>query len=122
MIVLDEQLNDPQLQSQIDRWYKGVVSNIKDLRPYRVIKDDLIPVLLLQLKQPTFVTINYDDFWRRIDAHSGYCVACFKLTRDRRMEVPESLRRLLSTPELATKRKRMGKVISVTDHGISFYE
>jgi hypothetical protein len=45
-----------------------------------------------------------------------------KLTRDRRMEAPESLRRLLSVPELATKRKRMGKVISVTDHRISFYE
>jgi hypothetical protein len=32
---------------------------------YSVIKDDAIPELLLSVKRPTFVTINYKDFWRK---------------------------------------------------------
>lgn len=39
------------------------------LRPHSIIKDDSIPALLQELKQPTFITINYSDFWRKIAAH-----------------------------------------------------
>lgn len=122
MIVLDEQLDDPQLSRTIDRWYKGQVINIKQMRPYTVILDDAVESLLLRLKQPTFVTINYTDFWKVIPAHQGYCVVCLKLSVERFWDVPDRLRKILRLPEFNTKAKRMGKVISVTDSQVSFYE
>ncbi len=92
------------------------------MRPYRIILDDAVESLLLGLKQPTFVTTNYTDFWRRIPAHSGYCAICFKLSTERVLELPNRLRDVLRMAEFNTKAKRMGKVISVTDSQVSFYE
>jgi hypothetical protein len=77
MIVLDEQLLGRNLELDIVRWYRGTVSFIVDLRPHTVIKDDAIPELLRRQSQPTFVTINEQDFWRKIAADTRYCVVCF---------------------------------------------
>ncbi|MEJ7616487.1 MAG: hypothetical protein WKF30_05845 [Pyrinomonadaceae bacterium] len=63
MIVLDEQLLKPQVAQDIARWYWGRISNIVDLRPDTQILDDALPSLLQTVTNPTFVTINYDDFW-----------------------------------------------------------
>ena len=122
MIVLDEQLNDERIISAIKRWYKGKVLVISELRPETVIKDDVIPALLLQQKSPVFVTINYKDFWRKIPAHRGYCAICFKLSLDRKLEVPERLREVLSLDEFNTWRKHRGKVLSIAEDFASFYE
>lgn len=65
MIVLDDQLSAPYLKSEIEKWYAGSVVMLGSLRPHRIIKDDNIPALLQELKQPTFITINYGDFWRK---------------------------------------------------------
>lgn len=65
MIVLDEQLLGRNIEEQIARWYQGAICFITDLRPNTVIKDDAIPKLLQQENQPTFVTINEQDFWRK---------------------------------------------------------
>ncbi|CAA9301650.1 MAG: hypothetical protein AVDCRST_MAG93-4647 [uncultured Chloroflexia bacterium] len=62
MIVLDEQLLGRNLEVLISSWYPGAVVYITDLRPHTVIKDDMIPALLRQQSQPTFVTINVIDF------------------------------------------------------------
>jgi len=64
MIVLDEQLLGRDVEGQIAQWYRAVCF-ITDLRPNTVIKDDVIPKLLQQERQPTFVTINEQDFWRK---------------------------------------------------------
>ena len=77
MIVLDDQLSAPYLKSEIEKWYAGSVVVLGSLRPHGIVKDDRIPALLKELKQPTFITINYGDFWRRVEAHRGYCVICF---------------------------------------------
>jgi hypothetical protein len=53
MIVLDEQLQGLGLEEAIARWYRGAVVVVKKLRPGMVIKDETIPTLLRQLKQPT---------------------------------------------------------------------
>lgn len=121
MIVLDEQLHDYELVEAIERWYKGQVVNIKQMRPHKRLLDDAIESVLLRLKQPTFVTINYPDFWHVIGAHRGYCVVCFKLSGERYWEIPSQLRAVLQMPEFNTKAKRMGKVISVTDSKITWY-
>ena len=121
MIVLDEQLDYWEIADGISRWYKGQVIVVTELRPHNLILDDAIDLLLHRLRQPTFVTINYKDFWKIIPAHRGYCVVCFKLSSERKGEIPARLRDVLQLPEFKTKAKRMGKVISVTDSQISFY-
>lgn len=121
MIVLDEQLADPQIIASIEGWYKGKVTRIQDERPLTKIPDDVIPALLRRLKAPTFVTINYDEFWRRILADSAYCVICLKLTSKRCSEISDILRTILSRPEWSTKRKRMGNVTLVSDQRIAHY-
>ncbi len=122
MIVLDEQLNDPSLIKAINRWYSGSVITINDVRPSTQIHDDVIAALLHHLKSPIFVTINYTDFWRKIPAHRNYCVICLKLSSERKKEVPIVLRELLSLEQFNTSRKLMGKVISVSEGVVRYYE
>lgn len=121
MIVLDEELQGLGLEESIAQWCRGAVLVVKQLRPGTVIKDEAIPTLLRRAQQPTFVTINHGDFWRRIPAESSFCVVCFKLTADQAQELPAMLRRLLRLPEFRTKRERMGKVASVSRRGIQYY-
>ena len=122
MIVLDEQVADPRIIQAIEHWYPGKVIGINDARPSSQVLDDVIAALLGRLKDPTFVTINYDDFWRKIPAHKRYCVICIKLPIERSLEVPEVLRGTLRQPEFRTKRSRMGKVISVRAQWTRYYE
>lgn len=112
MIVLDEQLCREPLRMAIAQWHRGKIRCITDLRPSSVIKDDAAPELLLSVKQPTLVTINYKDFWRKISAHRGYCAICIDLPNERWAEVSPILRDLLRHPDFRNKNSRMGKVIS----------
>jgi hypothetical protein len=121
MIVLDEQLLGRNLESDIAKWYKGAVYFINDLRPNTVIKDDAVPALLRQQDQPTFVTINDRDFWRKVSIANQYGVVCFTLPDSRVKEISQRLRALLQRSEFNTKAKRMGIVIRVTDNDISHY-
>jgi len=121
MIVLDEQLLGRNLELEIAKWYQGTVQFIMDLRPNTVIKDDAIPTLLRQQYQPTFVTINERDFWKKVAIDSHFCIVCFTLSDIHASKIPQSLRLLYSLPEFDTKTKRMGKVIRVIAQGISYY-
>lgn len=121
MIVLDEQLLGRNLDQEIDRWYAGDVCFITDLRPNTVIKDDAIPYLLRQQNQPTFVTINERDFWRRVEISEHFCVVCFSLPDSRVVEISGLLRAVFHHALFSTKRLRMGKVILVTRQGLSYY-
>ena len=122
MIVLDENLKDNILLDAIATWYPGTVTHIKSFRPYTVIKDDAIPGLLLTASQPTFVTVNADDFWRKVNAHQGYCIVAFELPQHKADELPEMLRRLLKMPEFKSKAVRMGKVLQIRENRIRYYE
>jgi hypothetical protein len=121
MIVLDEELQGLGLEQAISRWYRGAVIIVNKLRPGTVIKDESVPGVLRRAKQPTFVTINWSDFWRRIDANRSYCVVCFKLTADRTGELPDLLRQLFRTSGFRTKQERMGKVVLIKRRGFQFY-
>lgn len=122
MIVLDEQLKGRRrLDEIIARWYQGPVIFVTELRPNTIIKDEIIPVLLRQVNQPTFITINETDFWRKFPADERFCLVCFALTDAKADEIPQQLRRLLQMPEFAHKASRMGKVIRVTQQNITFY-
>lgn len=122
MIVLDEQICRTPLQTAISRWHPGKVEFLTELRRSSLILDDAVPPLLLQAKQPTFVTVNYKDFWRKIEAHRGYCVVCISLENDDWAEVNPILRETLRLPEFQTKSARMGKVISWRNGKVTYYE
>ncbi len=121
MIVLDEQLMDPQIIEDFESWYKGAVATIPDLRPRTQIDDDAVPTLLRTIKQPIFITINYTDFWKSVAASRDYCIICLKLSGDRSLEVSSLVRDLLKMKEFSTKKARMGKVISWSDGRVSYY-
>jgi hypothetical protein len=95
---------------------------ITDLRPGTVIKDEAIPGLLAREPQPTFVTINETDFWRRIEIMNRFGVVCVALPDSRTGEVAELLRRLLRRPEFRTKAQRMGCVVRMTGTSVSYYD
>ena len=121
MIVLDEQLLGRNIEGQIAHWYRGAVCFITDLQPHAVVKDEAIPRLLQQEKNATFVTINESDFWKKIAINNHFCVVCFALSDSRAGEIPALLRILFQNPYFNTKKKRMGKVIRVTDRDVLYY-
>jgi hypothetical protein len=95
---------------------------ITTLRPGTVIKDDAIPLLLRQVRDPVFVTINTTDFWGRIAASQSYCIVCLPLPDDRVDELPDLLRRLFRLPDFKSKRARRGKVVLVSAVQVRFYQ
>lgn len=121
MIVLDEQLTGRNIENIIARWYPGAVQFITALRPGTIIKDDAVPRLLNRENEPTFVTINETDFWRKVAVTPRFCVVCFALPDSRADEVPNLLQRLLRRVEFQTKAQRMGYVARVTLTSASYY-
>ncbi|MEZ4707150.1 MAG: hypothetical protein R3A44_08095 [Caldilineaceae bacterium] len=121
MIVVDESIQDPLITEAIATWYRGQVLSVRNLRPGTLVKDDAIPPLLRTAAQPTFVTINVDDFWRKVEADRRYCIVAIVIEQHEALKVPLELRRVLSIPELRTKANRMGKVLRVRPTGIEYY-
>jgi hypothetical protein len=121
MIVFDENIFDQDAIDDLNRWYKGKVASIKQLRIRTLVKDDSIPTLLRTVKQPTFLTTNVSDFWRKMPAHRAYCIICFDLPNERIVEIPRLLRGVLRLAEFKTKAARMGKILQVRHHRIDYY-
>ncbi|MEM7127424.1 MAG: hypothetical protein AAF702_13920 [Chloroflexota bacterium] len=122
MLILDEQLQNPDIIVAIEKWYPGAVTHILRLRPNSVIKDDNIATLLHAAQRPTFVTINVNDFWRKIQAHSSYCIIAMAIHQDEWPKVSTILRSVLNIPQLKTRANRMGKVILARESGLKYYE
>ena len=53
-----EQLLGRNIETGIEKWYRGVVRFVIELRPGSVIKDDAVSKLLRKRNRPTFVTIK----------------------------------------------------------------
>jgi hypothetical protein len=122
MILLDENVHQQSLMASIAAWYRGQVRSLTRLRPNTLIKDEAIPIVLRRVRQPTFVTTNIADFWRRAPAHSRHRIVCVALPNERLHELPSLLCQLLRLPEFNTKAKRMGKVIRVSPSQLQSYE
>lgn len=121
VIILDEHLLSLRLDRAIVEWYAGQVRYVTDLRPNTVIKDEAIPSLLVQLKQPTFVTGDISGFWRKVAPHPKFCIVCVGIPVERWKCIPILLRRLFRTEGFRTKRERMGKIVLVTETTVRFY-
>jgi hypothetical protein len=121
MIVFDENIFDYDVIDDLNHWYKGKVVSIKHLRLRTLVKDDSIPALLRTVKQPTFLTTNVTDFWRKMPAHRAYCMICFDLPNERINEIPRLLRGVLHFKEFKTKAARIGKILQVRHNHIDYY-
>ena len=121
MIVIDESIHEPAIIHAIAVWYQGQVLSVRKLRPGTLIKDDGVPALLNQVTQPTFVTINVIDFWRKVPADRRFCIIALEIAQDQTANLPNVLRRLLRLTEFSTKAARMGKVIHVMPTYIEYY-
>jgi hypothetical protein len=121
VIVFDENIDEKLVLARFAERYKGLVISLRSLRPRSVIKDDAVPELLLRTRSPVFVTINVKDFWMRIAAHPGYCIACVPLATSRQGEIPRLLLRFLRHRSFRTSSKRMGKIVRLGAHEICFY-
>jgi hypothetical protein len=122
MIVLDEHLPATLLADAIGRWYQGRVCVITELRPSSVIKDEAVPDLLRTVDEPTFVTLNWADFWHRAVAHRGFCLVGFTLPSKRAEEISWLLRRLFRLSTFKTKAARMGKIARATEEQVEYYQ
>ena len=121
MIVLDEQLLGYGLRDPIARWYRETVTDVTQLRPHTVIQDEAIPALLRTAHQPTFVTINVADFWRRLAPAAQFCMACFAVSHTRALEIPDLLRRLFALEQFRTRSQRLGKMARVSHRHVQYY-
>lgn len=122
MIVLDENLDRQRVFLPLNRWYRGRVLFIRDLRPRSVIKDEAIPSLLLTRRSPTFITTNALDFWGKVSPHKRYCIICLPFATERQPEVPGLIARLFRHPGFRTIARRMGKIFRLTSREIAYYE
>ena len=78
-------------------------------------------MILRELRQPTFVTIDM-GFWNARLRDAGYCILCFPLRSDEQRAIPGLLRHLLRMSEFATKAARMGKVARVGQTHIDYWQ
>jgi hypothetical protein len=118
-VILDEQMDRQRVLYPLRAWIPA--TTVTDLFPNEVIKDDRIPTILRQLKQPTFVTIDA-GFWRKKLCDPRYCLVYFALTEDQQNLIPVLLRRLLRHPEFKSKAVRMGKVIRMSRTRIDYWQ
>jgi len=121
VIVLDEQLKGVGLEDAIAAWYRGRVCFVDSLRPGTIIKDENIPHLLRSVRQPTFVTRNWNHFWHRVVAHSDFCIVCFASPSEQAREIAPLLRQLFRLTAFRTRTGRMGKVVHVSGGQIIYY-
>lgn len=78
-------------------------------------------MILRQLRQPTFVTIDM-GFWNAGLRDAHYCILCFPLPSDEQHAIPGLLRQLFRLPEFATKAARMGKVARISQAQIDYWQ
>jgi len=118
-IVLDDQLRASLVLLPIRAWITA--QRLRDLRPGEVIKDERVPTLLQELREPTFVTIDH-GFWNRRLRSRRYCIAYFDLRDEQQGELPALLRRLLQQSEFSNRAARMGKVARVGAAGVDYWQ
>ena len=115
MNVLDEQILENQ--RQLLRSWRIPVRQIGCDIGRMGLKDREIIPLLLQLRKPTFFSLDFDFFERRL-CHAKYAIVCMDV---RKHEAAVYVRRLLRHPESNTAAKRMGNVIRLSSMGIGVW-
>src|SRR5262249_45283304 len=118
-LILDEHVSAGLVLQPLRRWI--TVQTLQDLRPREIVRDERIPEILLNQKQPTFVTIDrdFDDpSW----CHPNYCILYFALQNKEQHLIPGLLRALFRRPEFRTRAGRMGKLARVSTTSIEYWQ
>lgn len=114
MITLDEHLADPRIAEKIRKWYPKVVT-LQDLGLSGTDDCD-IPARLRKHPDVTggvFVTINWTDFWSKMDGDRHLTIVCIDLRSDQTDCIADYLHLVLQSRELRRKTNRWGKLILV---------
>lgn len=112
MNVLDENVLKGQRQL-LHQWHIPFRQIGYDIGRMGMKDDEIIP-LLLQLRRPTFFTLDFDFYQRRL-CHSRYCLVCLDIEQKK---TALFVRRVLRYTGFNTKAKRMGRVIRVSAAGL----
>lgn len=115
MIVLDE--NFPESQRQLLRGWRFRIHQVGYELGRKGLKDNEIIPLLLQLRSPTFFSLD-SDFYKPKLCHLRYCLVYVDVGQ---YEAAAFIRRFLGHVEYKTKNKRKGRVIRVSHIGISMW-
>ena len=115
MIVLDE--NFPESQRQLLRGWRFHIHQVGYEVGRKGLTDVEIIPLLLQLRSPTFFTLD-SDFYKPKLCHSRYCLVHVDVGQ---YEAATFIRRFLSHSKYNTKNKRKGGVMRVSHTGISMW-
>jgi hypothetical protein len=117
--IVDDELDPEKVTQVLQQW--TTAQRLSTLRPGQVIKDERVPQLLAELKQPTFITID-DGFWNRTHCDDRYCILYFVLREDNQAEIPGLLRRLVKLEEFKTREARRGKVARISRAHIAYWQ
>lgn len=120
MIVLDENLKDPQVAASLRAWYRGRICHINDLRPGTTIKDDAIPMLLRAQPGCVFITENEIDFWKRVPSDPSFCLIALGCDFEPE-EVSAAVRAVFRLKEFRTRQERSGKIARATRNKVEYY-
>jgi len=112
MNILDEHV--PVEQRQLLKGWRYSVRQVGYDIGRPGMKDDEVIPLLRRVRQPTFFTLDFDFYKRRL-CHDRYCIAWMDVYDD---EVASFVRRLLGHSAFDTQAKRMGAVIRVAHKGL----
>ena len=115
MNILDESI--PYDQWRLLRDWRVPIRHIVFDMGHEGMQDDAIIPFLLTLRRPTFFTLDFDFYKRRL-CHARYCLVCLDVGQD---EAATFVRRFLRHAEFDTEAKRMGTVISVSHIGLSVW-
>ncbi len=117
MNILDENI-DLFTRLQLAQWkfhfrQIGVEIGQSGMKDY----DEIIP-MLHSIRRPTFVTRD-DDFYHPKLRLANYCLVYFDVSLP---QSAEYIRQFFRHPHFRTQVQRMGKVIRIHEHGITYWE
>jgi hypothetical protein len=110
--ILDENLPEPQCEHLREK--RIAFRKIGPDIARKGLTDREIVALLHELDRPTFFTLDKDFFRRRL-CHARYCLIHLNIVRNK---VAAYVRRVLKHPQLKTRAKRMGLVLSASPDGL----
>ncbi len=116
MILLDENISKDQ-RELLQAWNIKAKQISIDVG-IKGISDENIIALLHQFKGVLFLSRD-SDFWNKSLCHLSYCLVYLDVERD---EAAFFIRKFLKHEAFDTVKKRLGKVVKVSQMGLSYYE
>lgn len=125
MIVLDENLRDPELRARLEAWWPGRVIVVTEppVGARGGTKDPNLPRYLGGAPDCVFITVNAGHFFDRLDGDPKFCILELDLgTSGEDVEtVYSTVRCVLRAAPFNTARKRNGLVIRANRHDAWYY-